>query len=566
MSNDLKIKADKDSLLEYMKKFERGELQVPAFQRDFVWNNEKKLELFDSIKKGYPIGTILLWQPKFNKDEIYKNLGSENIGSYKTPERTPHSFYIIDGFQRLSTLIGCLLHPEKAKRKGIIRDEKEWVKNFNIVYNIKDEAFEMNRSKNLNKLDFFQIPIYKLIDGKEFFKFQKELHLKLHDEEIINKYIENYEEMSLMFQQYEIPNINIYGGTIAEAIDIFQRLNSTGARITADWVVSAKSFGKDQSFRLATEIENLLDIDLSIYNFQKLKREVILQCIANSFGEVYFDKFSRNKFGKLEEMVERDDFISTTRKVFEAIQKAVKFLYEELYVLNSKLLPYNSQLIFITDFFTQIINPSQLQIAKLKKWFWITTYTNYFTVYNLSKQRLAYNQFQDFLHDDTINPVYYDEGRGLEAQQFPEKITMGNVRAKALALFMLKYQAKSEKLDTNTVDGLKTYRLFSKFENKGKSANFSENTILIINDSSYSINKSQKDFSAWLNTDEDLNSFFITHEMKNVFRNTVSKGLVEFIDKILQIRKSEIQKEEKKFIKSLGVSLPRYKNTIQIIA
>ena len=183
MNQDLIIKADKDSLSEYMTKFERGELQVPAFQRDFVWNNEKKLGLFDSIKRGYPIGSILLWQPKFKKDEVYENLGFESIGSYKTPERTPNSFYIIDGFQRLSTLIGCLLHPEKAKRKGILRDEEEWVKNFNIVYNIKDRAFEINRSRKIDKLDFFLIPIYKLIDGKEFYDFQRNLHLHVPNEE-----------------------------------------------------------------------------------------------------------------------------------------------------------------------------------------------------------------------------------------------------------------------------------------------------------------------------------------------------------------------------------------------
>ena len=355
--------------------------------------------------------------------------------------------------------------------------------------------------------------------------------------------------MSLMLQKYEIPNINIYGGTIDEAINIFQRLNSKGARITADWVVSAKTFGKDQSFRLATEIENLLDIDLSAYNFQNLKREVVLQCIANSFGEAYFDKFSRNNYSKLEELVERNDFISTTKKVFDAIQKAVRFLYEDLYVLNSKLLPYNSQLIFITDFFTQIANPTLSQIEKLKHWFWFTTYSNYFTVYNLSKQRLAYNKFQQFLNGEDVHPIYIDESILLDTQEFPEKISMGNVRSKALALFMIKFQAQSQKLNATQVDGVKTYRLFSEFGKERKSANFSENTVLVINRGDQIVKRSNKDFSSLLMSDQNLEIFFIDNDMKQLFNTATDSN-----EQILEMRKKKIYKEEKKFIKEIGLT------------
>lgn len=78
MSQSISIKPDKARISEYISDFEKGLIQVPAFQRDFVWNNEKKLDLFDSIKKGYPIGSILLWQPNFEKEEYYDNFGGRN--------------------------------------------------------------------------------------------------------------------------------------------------------------------------------------------------------------------------------------------------------------------------------------------------------------------------------------------------------------------------------------------------------------------------------------------------------------------------------------------------------
>jgi uncharacterized protein with ParB-like and HNH nuclease domain len=309
MNEQIKIKADKDKISEYIKNFEKGLLQVPAFQRNFVWTNEKKLDLFDSIKKGYPIGSVLLWQPFFEKEEFYDDFSGDRLGSYPIPERNSNSFFILDGFQRLSTLIGCLLHPEKAKQKGIIRDEKEWQKEFNIVYNLKVEQFEINR----NFKEFFQIPIYKLVDGKEFFQFQKNI---FDDDEENSTYIERYEEISLIFQNYELPNINVYGGSITEAIDIFQRLNSTGAPITTDWVINARAMGKDINFRLGDKIDNLLENELTNYNFQKIKRLVILQCITNSFGGVYFDQISKNDNKKLELLVDKPEFIPVTEKTF----------------------------------------------------------------------------------------------------------------------------------------------------------------------------------------------------------------------------------------------------------
>ena len=38
-----------------------GGLCLPDLQRPFVWSNSKVRDLFDSIYRGYPIGSYLLW-------------------------------------------------------------------------------------------------------------------------------------------------------------------------------------------------------------------------------------------------------------------------------------------------------------------------------------------------------------------------------------------------------------------------------------------------------------------------------------------------------------------------
>src|SRR3989344_5315977 len=40
---------------------------LPAIQREFVWKTEQIESLFDSLMRGYPIGSFLLWQVEKEK-------------------------------------------------------------------------------------------------------------------------------------------------------------------------------------------------------------------------------------------------------------------------------------------------------------------------------------------------------------------------------------------------------------------------------------------------------------------------------------------------------------------
>lgn len=35
---------------------------LPAIQRDFVWSADKTIALFDSLMRGYPVGSFLFWR------------------------------------------------------------------------------------------------------------------------------------------------------------------------------------------------------------------------------------------------------------------------------------------------------------------------------------------------------------------------------------------------------------------------------------------------------------------------------------------------------------------------
>jgi len=47
------------TIKDVLTEIENGTLFLPAIQRKFVWNEEQITKLFDSLMRGYPIGTFL---------------------------------------------------------------------------------------------------------------------------------------------------------------------------------------------------------------------------------------------------------------------------------------------------------------------------------------------------------------------------------------------------------------------------------------------------------------------------------------------------------------------------
>ena len=65
-----------------------GQLQVPTFQRGWVWNNKQVLQLFRSLYRDYPVGSLIVWPT--------------------TLEDGRHVDSVIDGQQRLTALYNTI--------------------------------------------------------------------------------------------------------------------------------------------------------------------------------------------------------------------------------------------------------------------------------------------------------------------------------------------------------------------------------------------------------------------------------------------------------------------------
>lgn len=556
MSN-LQINTRVRRLFYYLEDFEKGLIRIPLFQRDSVWNDKKKLELFDSIKKGYPIGSILFWRPEVVEEILSSDYEIKSIGTYIMNERANDFFYILDGYQRLSTLFGCLINPE---RTNLERDEEEWFNNYNIIYNLESEKFEINKKKDFNRLEIYKVPLYKLVDTKEFYNFQSKLFSLQLDEEKTLKYLKNYEEVGFKFVDYNIPSIDLIGGNIKEAIDIFSRVNSAGSKISDEWKLSALK--SSNNFRLGSLInETLLKVNkLNFYdNKNKRKqeslRELLFRCVQSSFGNLYLDNQKTNIFS-LEK--EKNFEVVVNRTLNFGVIKTVEFLIKELGVFNYDLLPANMQFIFLVEYFN---NNEYLDLdkkSKLKQWFWQTTYSNYFTIYNPSKRKQAFEIFKGFAKDIKKESLFNDRpNEKFRVTDLPDKITFGAVRSKAYLLFLINHVNNFNEFDVENKYSFSQEKLFKEYdvpENvvpnlKTLNLDYSlkmQNELLFID-----ITKKQKkrvDLSQLLESNEDFKNYFISSKMKELYYNDTNSK-----EKILKLRKELIINSEKEFVKSLEI-------------
>ncbi|WP_300704040.1 DUF262 domain-containing protein, partial [uncultured Campylobacter sp.] len=76
-----------------IRNIENGIYQIPKFQR-------KSAKLIESLLKGYPIGSFILWKTKERLKSL-KKLGGEIL---KEIEEGDFVYYILDGQQRITSL------------------------------------------------------------------------------------------------------------------------------------------------------------------------------------------------------------------------------------------------------------------------------------------------------------------------------------------------------------------------------------------------------------------------------------------------------------------------------
>jgi hypothetical protein len=330
---------------------ERGRIQIPQFQRSFVWSKEQTADLIDSIIKGFPIGTFIFWRT--NKEELRY---VENIGNVTLPP-TPNGelpTYILDGQQRIASLY-------------LVREGGQLLRGRQTI-DYKDISIDLDRDifpdddepvvTQIPRSNGTSISVYDLLNSPPSALYQE------YDAAFIDK-IDNY---SKILKGYRFPIIVISEAPIDIACEIFTRINTGGTELTLFEIMVAKTYDEQRDFDLAGEYTLLIDGNdtgntLKDLHFDTISASTILQCIAAAMCK----KVSRKDVLRLD----KSEFIGIWQSVKDAIFDAVDYLQRNLAEV-SRLLPYENLLIPFTYFFLRNNGnrPDPNQDRWLKEYFW----------------------------------------------------------------------------------------------------------------------------------------------------------------------------------------------------
>lgn len=228
---------------------------LPKYQRKLVWSKNQKEKFIESIKDGFPFGSLL----------VYKYENKDNKDADKLS--------IIDGLQRFSTL----KEYERAKHEYYpIEDqiEKLFMEDVvNLSSSAKQEVLMMYKKVILNGINN--------MENKDSFEIAEELKAITDTDFELKTYYKRYEQILKEINEYiDLDNLEIpyvyFKGNVSDLAEVFQRLNQGGVKLSK-YQVFASQWVDFQIDLNSEEINNqILEINIERYNKLNESREGII--------------------------------------------------------------------------------------------------------------------------------------------------------------------------------------------------------------------------------------------------------------------------------------------------
>ena len=405
-----------------------GQIKLPMFQREFVWEKEQSAKLIDSILKGFPIGTFIFWK---TKEELrsYKE-----VGNHKLPDTDKGDYvqYILDGQQRITSLY--------AIRKGIriTKDGKE------VDY--RDIFINLDHDPENDE----QIVVTEKIAGKQYVSVHDVLSKPLGTfyKTLSPEQAELVETHKNKLTNYDFSTITIKDYPIEVACEVFSRINTGGKSLTVFEIMVAKTYDEAKKFDLAEKYELLRDGSddekqcLVSAKFETLPESIIMQCVAAITLRAVRSKDILK--------IRREAFIEKWEPMKASLFMAIDFIRSELRVPVSQLVPYPALVVPLVYFFHASGNkkPSIEQVQLLEQFYYWAGLTERYNSGTESKLSEDFNKMDAIVKGTA--PSYASSELSVTPQKIAETwFSAGNGYCKAILCLLAYQQPKS--FDTNGV-------------------------------------------------------------------------------------------------------------------
>ena len=380
-------------LNELMRGVASGKIQLPDFQRDWTWDDNRIKGILASLSQGYPMGAIMCLE-----------YGNENVRfKYRTIEGVKVSgvspeLLILDGQQRLTSMYSATysknaVKTKTEKGKDVERfyyfdinkcldeneDRLDAIKAVPADRKIKtnfDRDIVLDLSTRELEYEHEMFPINLIFDSgarEDWADGYKEYHQ--YDKVFLDKYKKFRAEVIEAITSYKLPVITLGKDTPREAVcKVFENVNTGGVPLTVFELVTATY--ATYEFDLRKDWETCRDI---IWG----RGEPLVTDVMHGVDETAFltaitlyttyHASSMTTCKKKDVLaLEFEDHKKNRDAVLDGYKMARKFLFSQ-YVFRMRDLPYTTQLIPLSAICAEIgrnvFNQPQTQNI-LSQWFW----------------------------------------------------------------------------------------------------------------------------------------------------------------------------------------------------
>ncbi len=318
-----------------------GTIKIPQFQRDFVWTKIQSARLLDSVIKGYPIGTFILWSTQERLRSI-RNLGATDLPD--TPAGNAVK-YVLDGQQRLTSLF-VTLNGLKIHRED--RDDDYSQMWLDLKATEEDDLVLLDmRGRNEDGYILLQDLLHGEFDFLASFPKDAQTRIKLYKNRI---------------ESYQFSAVQITDAPIDVATEIFTRLNVGGKPLTPFEIMVAKTYDAVSGFDLAEKFGALIE-ELGEIEYETIPESNLLQAVA-----IFIGKDAKKKSIL---RLKREDVIAAWPQVVDGVKHTIDYFRTAYGIPASRLLPYSALIIPFAYFFHHHKkNPSGNRAKYLEDFFW----------------------------------------------------------------------------------------------------------------------------------------------------------------------------------------------------
>ncbi|MFC1501593.1 DUF262 domain-containing protein [Elusimicrobiota bacterium] len=333
-------------------------IQIPPFQRSFIWKSSDIRYLLDSIYRGYPVGSFIFWKTT-RKLPRTRTIGSIVL-EYKDVIAGTEISYVLDGQQRITSLFAAV--------KGSTIDEEC----FRFLFDLKSKTFIVSRVENLEELDKkdkdnLQISIEKIFTESRATYRQIIREYPVEYEGILDTLYDRF--VSYRFSLIQVIDQEPKGDEersegVRQVVRMFSRINETGRKLTIVAKMVARCWG--EGFDLREELDEFYNREKEL---ETIREEIILQAasVILNYRKSRSPYILETSIRKLE--AEWDVII-------DCFLLAVEFVKTKLRIKILKYLPFDVILVPLTYLFYKKRDLDSEQTKLVEKWFWRACLSN----------------------------------------------------------------------------------------------------------------------------------------------------------------------------------------------